>query len=306
MALAAATAETWGISGPAFLLAYLLIALAVGVSAGRAKGALADVGTASSLDELADRPHDVAFLNGGSELAVYSALSAMHLRGRIVTSHGNVQAAGRLEPDTDALEKAIHFTAAGSVPRRRLVFHRPVQTALRTIEDRLVTSGFLLSEDRRRQIRRVGFWMLGVAGLGLVRVLAVVAEARPVGFLVIAMLVVTVVAAVQLSLAPRRSRQGEQALAALRAEHPELSPEVVPDWRVHGPSGAALGIGIFGTSALWASDPGFAGEIEAQRILSEGSSGGSGTAGSAGGFAVSGGGDGGSGAVECGGGGCGG
>lgn len=287
MALAAATAETWGISGPAFLLAYLLIAVAVGIGVARERRALADVGP-RTVGDLASRPHDVAFLGGGAELAVYSALCAMHLRGTITTSRGSVQAVGRLGPDTDALEKAIHFTATGFMPRRRLVFHRPVQTALRTIEDRLVVGGYLLSEDRRQQIRRVGFWMLGVAGLGLVRVLAVVAEARPVGFLVVAMLVVTVVAAVQLSLAPRRSRQGEHALATLRAAHRELSPEIGPDWRVQGPTGAALGIGLFGMSALWASDPDFADEIEAQRVAS----GGSGAAGGTGGFAVSGGGDG--------------
>jgi uncharacterized protein (TIGR04222 family) len=157
------------------------------------------------------------------------------------------------------------------MPPRRLPFHRSVQTALAKIEDRLVAGGFLLSEERRRQIRRVGFWMLGVAALGLVRTLADVAEARPVGLLVVALLVVTAVAVVQLSLAPRRSRHGDHALSALRAEHHGLSPEVKPDWGVNGPDGAALGIGIFGTSALWASDPVFAGEIAVSRASTAGS-----------------------------------
>jgi uncharacterized protein (TIGR04222 family) len=271
VALAAATAQTWGISGPTFLLAYLLIAVAVGVASVRVRRTLADSGPTGPIDDLTTRAHDVAFLNGGSDLAVYSALSSMHLRGTIATSHGSVHAIGRLEPGTDALEKAIHLTATGSVARRRLVFHRPVQQALNTIEDRLVAGGFLLSEDRRQQIRRVGVWMLAVAGFGLVRMLAVVAEARPVGLLITAMLLVTVVATVQLSRGPRRSRHGDRALAALRAEHHELAPEVKPDWRIYGPAGAALGIGIFGTGALWASDPGFADEIEAQRVSSGGS-----------------------------------
>jgi uncharacterized protein (TIGR04222 family) len=227
----------------------------------------------------------------------------MHLRGTITTTRGSVQAVGLLAPGTDTLERAIHFTAAGTVTRRRLPFHRPVQTALATIEGRLVAGAFLLSDERRRQIRRVGFWMLGVAVLGLVRVLADVAEARPVGLLVVAMLVVTAVAAVQLGSAPRRSRRGDQALAALRAEHHGLSPDAEPDWQVYGPAGAALGIGIFGTSALWASEPGFARTIEAQGAAT----GGVGDAGGSGGLAVSGGGDGGGdGGGGCGGGGDGG
>jgi uncharacterized protein (TIGR04222 family) len=303
MALAAATAETWGISGPTFLLAYLLIAVAVGLAGFRARRALADPRTTSPVGDLTAHPHDVAHLNGGGELAVYSALAAMHLRGTITTARGRVQAAGRPAPGTDALEQAIHFTAAAPVARRRLSFQRPVVTALTQIEGRLVSGGFLLSDARRRQIRQVGLWMLGVAALGLVRVLADVAEARPVGFLVVALLVVTAVAVVQLGSAPRRSRGGDRALAALRAEHDGLSPDAEPDWQVYGPTGAALGIGIFGTSALWASDPGFARDIDAGRAAT----GGVGDAGGSGGLAVSGGGDGGGdGGGGCGGGGGGG
>jgi uncharacterized protein (TIGR04222 family) len=304
MALDAATADTWGISGPEFLLVYLLIAAAVLVAGTCARRALADPRATSPVGDLTARPHDISYLNGGGELAVYSALGAMHLRGTITgTGGGLVRASGRLAPDTDALEKAIHFTAAAPVQRRRLPFHRPVQTALLVIQDRLVTAGLLLSDEQRRRIRRVGVWMLGVALLGLVRLLAGIADAKPVGFLLVALVVVTVIALVQLTIAPRRTRLGDCTLARLRADHHALAPSLRPDWQVYGPAGAALSIGVFGTSALWASDPAFAEEIAAQRAASGGS-------GDGGGAAVSGGGDGGGsscgGGGGCGGGGCGG
>jgi uncharacterized protein (TIGR04222 family) len=283
MAPATATAETWGISGPTFLLAYALIATAVGVAGVRARRALAEPRTTRPASELTAHPHDVAHLNGGGELAVYSALCAMHLRGTITTADGSIRAVGRVEPGADALERAIHATATGAVARRRLPFHRPVQTALTVMEDRLVAGGFLLAEDRRRLIRRVGVWMLAVALLGLVRLLAAVAEARPVGLLVVALLVATVVALVQLHHAPRRSRHGDRVLAALRDQHDGLAPESEPDWQAQGPAGAALGIGIFGTRAVWASDPGFAEQIAAPRAIAGGGAA----------AAVSGGGDGG-------------
>jgi uncharacterized protein (TIGR04222 family) len=299
MALDAATADTWGISGPEFLLVYLVIAAAVLVAGMRARRALADPRATSPVGDPTTRPHDVSYLNGGAELAVYSALSAMHLRGTITgTGGGLVRASGRLTPDTDGLEKAIHFTAANPVQRRRLPFHRPVQTALLVIEERLVAAGLLLSEEQRRRIRSVGFWMLGVAGLGLVRLLAGIAEAKPVGYLLAALIVVAVIAVVQLTVAPRRTRLGDRTLAGLRTEHHGLAPALRPDWHVYGPAGAALSIGVFGTSALWASDPAFAREIAAQPA-GTGSAGGSG--GDGGGAAVGGGGGGG-----CGGGGCGG
>jgi uncharacterized protein (TIGR04222 family) len=298
-----ATADTWGISGPTFLLAYLVLAVAVWIAGTQTRRMLADPRATGPAADVTAHPHDVAYLNGGAELAVYSALSSMHLRGTITSSHGTVQSAGRLDPGTDGLERAIHFTARGQVRRSRLPFHRPVTTALSEIEKRLVGGGLLLSEEQRLRIRRVGVWMLAVAVLGLVRVLAGVAEAKPVGFLVAALIVVALVAVVQFARAPRRTRRGDRALAALRTEHHLLSPDVKPDWSIHGPAGAALGVGIFGMGALWASDPAFADELAAQRVAA-GSSGGDGGAGLSSYGADSGGGSGGDGGG--GGGGCGG
>jgi uncharacterized protein (TIGR04222 family) len=308
MTLAAVTADTWGISGPAFLLAYVVVAVAVAVAGTRARRALADPRARVPAGDLAARPHHVAYLNGGGDLAVYSALSAMHLRGTITTDHGSVRAAGRPDPGTDELEWAIHATAASAVQRRRLAFHRPVQTALAGMEERLVAAGLLLSDEQRGRIRRVGTWMLAVAGLGLVRLLAGIAEAKPVGFLVVALVLVAVVGAVQLARAPRRTRLGDRVLADLRTEHHSLSPDVTPDWAVYGPAGAALGIGIFGMGALWASDPAFADEIEAQRAAAGGSGDGGSIGGHSGGHSGSscGGGGGSSGGGGGGGGGCGG
>jgi uncharacterized protein (TIGR04222 family) len=288
MALAAATAETWGISGTTNVAAYLLIAVTIGTAGFCRRRALADPGTTRPVGDVTARPHDVAYLAGGGDLAVWSALCAMHLRGTLTAADGNVQAVGRIDPATDGLEKAIHATASSSVAHRRLVFHRSVQPELAAIEERLVTGGYLLSDDRRRQIRRVGFWMLALAVLGLMRVLADVAEARSVALLVPVLLIVTAVAVLQLARAPRRSRHGDRTLATLRAEHCALAPEREPDWRAHGPADAALGIGLFGTGALAASAPGFAREIAPRGAAAEGGV-------DIAGLAVSGGGDGGGG-----------
>jgi uncharacterized protein (TIGR04222 family) len=287
MALAAATAETWGITGSTFLPAYLLIAVTVGAAGICARRSLAEPGATKPIDDLTARPHDVAYLAGGGELAVWSALCAMHLRGTLTAADGTVRAVGRLDAAADALEKAIHATAGSPVGRRRLMFHRSVRPALATIEEQLVAGGFLLSEVRRRRIRRVGFWMLGVAVLGLVRVLANIADVQPVGLLGTVLLLVTAAAVVQLALAPRRTRRGNRALAALRDRHRALAPEREPDWQTCGPAGAALGIGLFGTGALAASAPGFAREIAPQVTIPR-------EAGISG-LAVSGGGDGGGG-----------
>lgn len=304
----AASADTWGISGPTFLIAYAVLAVAVLVAGVTTRRRLADPRVKHHVGDISTRPHDVAFLNGGAELAVYSALSSMHLHGTIVSARGNLRAAGRLDPDADELERAIHFTAgSGAVHRKRLPFHRPVATALTAVENRLSTAGLLLPAAQRRGIRAVGGWMLAVAGLGLVRILAGMAEAKPFGFLLVMMLVVVVVGAVQLFVAPRRSRLGDRTLRELRDRHHGLAPATRPDWAVYGPDDAALSIGIFGTTALWASDPAFADEIDAQRVAAGGGSDGGGgfSVGDSGGGDSGGGGGGGDGGGG-GGGGCGG
>ena len=69
-----------------------------------------------------------------------------------------------------------------------------------------------------------------------------------------------------LASAPRRTRRGDRTLAALRDENHALAPKERPDWALYGPVGAALGIGLFGMSAVWASDPAIAGELAVQRM----------------------------------------
>jgi uncharacterized protein (TIGR04222 family) len=299
----AAAGDTWGISGPGFLVMYLVIAVVVWVATTRARRALADPRPRHTAGDLSGHPHDVAYLNGGAELAVTSALSAMHLRGTIAPQRGSVQAIGRLDPGADDLEHAIHLTTRSAVARRRLPFHGPVATALKVIESGLVDAGLLVSPELRSRILRQGFWMLGVAALGLVRLLAGTADGKPAGFLLFALIGVVVVALVQLGRAPRRTRLGDRTLHELAQRHHTLSPTMRPDWAVYGPAAAALGVGIFGVGALWASDPAFADELALQKAAAAGggstSDGGSCSSGDSGGGSSCGGGG-------CGGGGCGG
>lgn len=289
---------TWGISGPVFLVGYLLLAAVVSVAAVQRRRALAD-GPDRPAHDLGG--HEVAYLNGGADLAVTSALTAMHLRGTVAPVKGLIHAVGRLDPGADALERAVHFTTGSPVQRSRLPVHRPVRSALDAVHKHLVGAGLLLSEPQRRRIRATGWSMGAVAGLGLLRLLAGVADSRPVGFLVVALLGVSLVTVVLLVRAPRRTRAGDRLLARLAHEHHELDPAQRPDWVAYGPATAALGVGIFGAGALWASDPAFAEELAMQRATT-GSGDGGGYAGSDGG----GGGDSGGGSGCGGGGGCGG
>ncbi len=299
--------DTWGISGPTFLLAYVVLAVAVVVAVVRTRGALADVAAERPAGRLDERPYDVAYLNGGAELAVTAALSAMSRTGTISTAgRGVVVAAARPESRADELERAVHHAASSPVPRHRLAAVGAVASALHRIEQRLIAAGLVLSAQRRQRIRLLGGWVLLVAAFGVVRIMAGAANGRPVGFLTVAVVLVVVAGLLLVATAPRRTRAGAALLRRLAADHHLLSPSLRPDWQVYGPVGAALAVGVFGVGALWAADPAFATELAAQRassagFLCGGSSGGGVSSGDSGGGSSCGGGGGG-----CGGGGCGG
>jgi uncharacterized protein (TIGR04222 family) len=301
-----AAAPTWGVSSGVFLLVYAVVAVVVLVASRRARRALADPAAGKALmPDLERHPHDLAYLNGGPDLAVYSALSAMHLRGTVSTARGVVRPAGHVHDCPNDLERVIHASTGSGVRVRRLAGYYEVARELRAARERLVAAGLLLSDEQRGRIRRVGLWMLAVAGLGLLRILAGVANAAPVGFITAMTFATAITAFVLMGTAPRRTGAGDRVLTRLRGEQHALAPSMSPDWTVYGPQGAALAIGIYGTTALWASDPAFAEELALQRSAAGSDGGASWSAGSWGGGSDGGSGGGGGGG-GCGGGGGGG
>jgi uncharacterized protein (TIGR04222 family) len=291
------TTSTWGISGPTFLVLYGLLAVMIAASWWLTRQQIrASRGFSLHPGELSRRPQDLAYLNGGPQLAIFSALSAMRLHGWVAVSSGAVQAVGHLGPGATDLERAIHAVATKPVHRLALPAQSPVWTALDAVARRLTRTGLLVSDGARLRLRRIGLWMAGVAVLGVVRLVAGVQSGHPVGFLILELLAVSVATIVMLRAIPRRTEHGDQVLAELRSLQYDLDPASRPNWTVYGPAAAALGVGLFGVSALWASDPAMAAELEAQRATALGGAGGYSAGGS----------DGGGGSSCGGGGGCGG
>ena len=139
--------ETWGISGPAFLLFYVVLAVVVLIASIRARRAVTRMGGAEPATAIRTRPHDVAYLNGGAELALVSALTALRLRGSIWSERGNAQAGcPRSDAGHDELERAVHAAVATPIHRKWIANNHWVADALAATERRLVDAGLLLSE----------------------------------------------------------------------------------------------------------------------------------------------------------------
>jgi uncharacterized protein (TIGR04222 family) len=284
--------NTWGISGPDFLVDYALLTAVVLIAVLVWRRAY--TGGPSVAVELTAT--QLAFLNGGRQLAVYSSIAALRAAGAIEGEGGRVRAVGPLPVPALELDRAVHNAAAGNPSQVEIEGDRRVQEILDRVEAGLLADGWLLTSAQRSLVRRGSLAMLAVLVLGAFRLAAGLSAGKPVGYLILMMLGVLVLV-LGLRAVGVKSRAARRVLATRRSEARHLAPSQHPAWSTYGPSGAALGVGLFGASALWAADPAFA-EAAAIQGRYPGTGGGGDGGGGCGGGGCGGGG--------CGGGGCGG
>ncbi|WP_326553030.1 TIGR04222 domain-containing membrane protein [Micromonospora sp. NBC_01813] len=291
--------DTWGIPGPTFLALYGIAALGL---------LIISIGYRLTMfaGNRDPRPGDltgtqVAHLTGGAPLAINAALGGLRGAGVIDVGGGRaLRASGPLPAGADELTAAVHYAAYQQRRVRDLAADPRIRQSLDRLQDHLEHAGLAASRARRVTARWLGAALLGLAGVGVLRLIAGLANGRPVGYLVL-LLALTVPVGLLLTIAvPRVTRSGRRALGELRRSHRHLSPSSRPAYATYGMTGAVMGVALFGSAALWTMDPDFAEAASIQRVAANGSGGGA--AGDSGGSG--GGGDGGGGG--CGGGGCGG
>jgi uncharacterized protein (TIGR04222 family) len=301
MIVYAAAGDTWGIPGPVFLLAFAagaVILTAWGlfhrarVFRGAAKVQLSQLG-----------PQQVAYLNGGDRLAVYSSLGALRGAGVVGVAPDNTLAPTAPMPaGVTPLDQAIYNAAGKRLRARHLVQDPWVRGALDQLRDQLERAGLVPTADDRRAARFGGSLLLLLLLAGVARIVAGLGNEKPVGGLAWICVAVFIAAFLLRRGGPRRTAAAGRALAELRRLNTHLAPASRPAVATYGAAGAAMGVALFGVGSLWAMDPAFAAEAEIERQASFGGLSGSSSA--CGGGGGAGGGDGGGGSG--GGGGCGG
>ncbi|MBB4961500.1 TIGR04222 domain-containing membrane protein [Micromonospora polyrhachis] len=295
----AAAGDTWGISGPVFLLVYFIAADLL-VFATLAHRFLLFAGPRGFRDADRLHPQQVAYLNGGARLAVDAALGGLRAAGALSGRNERIVSSGSLPVGATQLDQAIYNAVSQGIRPSALRTHQWVVQAIDQLRRQLEVAGLVPTLAQRRTARLVPLLLVGLVGLGAVRLIAGLSADKPVGFLIALLAIVTVVTVVLLVVVPRQTRAAKSALRQLRIRHVHLSPGNSPSYSSYGTTSAAMAVGLFGGAALWGLDPRFAAEAEVQRnaIASGGSSGSSGCGG--------GGGSDGGGGSGCGGGGCGG
>lgn len=327
MTTLAAASDPWGISGPGFLVGYLVLAAAVGTLSAAARRRLFAGNPATGRPAL--HPQQVAYLDGGPQRALHAALAGLRAAGVIGPAPADATGTGRgpvgarrrravlaptgaLPAGATGLDTAVYNAAGKRMTAAALARDPWVGAALGGLRQELETAGLLVGTPARARARRWALLVLAVAAVGVARVVVGVAGDHPVGFLVPLVLLVGVVGVVQFARSPTTARTGTTAVRTLRREHHHLSPDQSPAYATYGGDSAAMGVALYGTATFWSFDPDFASEVGIPRSEDTSSSGGYSGSGDGGGGSSgdgggsSGGGGGGGGGCGGGGGGCGG
>ncbi|CAG6398715.1 conserved membrane hypothetical protein [Actinacidiphila cocklensis] len=277
--------QPWGMSGPEFLAAYAAAFAAAGIATAALR---AGFRKRQDTDPTAGTgPADVytlAVVGGGTARVVDTAVQALIESGRLragrdhrITACGTPTAH---EPVQQAVlgcfdrERGLDISAA----RARGADSEPVRQVARSA----VARGLLLGPGSHRAAVTAALPLLAVLCVGVARLVNGVRLGRPVGLLVLALLVSGVITVVAAAKAPHRTLAGDRLLERARqggAPDPGLFGRYVDAYAPAGGDGlpvpaAVLGVAVLGAAGV--ADP------DLRQALYGGLSGSSGSSDSAG------------------------
>ncbi|MBL1073057.1 TIGR04222 domain-containing membrane protein [Nocardia sp. 2] len=300
-----AAADTWGISGPAFLGFYLLTALAAAVYGFTQRARIIR-------DTSHTRPHahpltvtETAMLFDDRR-PVLAGLAQLRGHGLISSAGTPTRGPDRItEQPLDSFSKALLAYLRTGHKKHVLAMSGASTGPLKTLRKSLVDRGYLLSPAQQRSLFLAALPLDALLVLGIIRIVAGSANHKPVVFLILAMIGVFILTV--LVMRPvRLTQQGRRTRQETMQRNSHLRPGNSPAYTSYGTDSAALAAALFGAAVIWQLDPELAGNTGTISASGSGGYSGSGSSCSGGGSGGDGGGGGGGGGCGGGGGGCGG
>lgn len=266
--------NTWGISGPVFLVIYaVLLAGTLALALTRwPRSAPTWASERGGLDE-----YEVAMLTGGSSLAAMVGLLNLDKAQAVELADGMVRDLARandfdademtaaklaelgvrtdvtlkkpLPADADPVERAVYNAVEQADPRLpgTIVSTAARAPVLSEIRDGLVRRGLLPDPDEVSRFRATWSWFVPVLLLGLARLGYGLSRGRPVMYLLLLLIATVGAMAVIARWSPRaKAADSEPVLAPLRRHY------LGADGTMRSRDGMALA--LVGTGSLWVTD----------------------------------------------------
>jgi uncharacterized protein (TIGR04222 family) len=277
--------NTWGISGPQFLLIYAGLLVLAGLVVVWGRWVLAKPPVTQPVDPTQLDPYELAVLSGGERLAVTTAIVQLSEAGAVTVRRDppTIVPSGPLPAGAHPVEQAIYAQGDGVAGRTPGV---PLLEAARTpalasLRDRLVRRGLLVRPERARRARMLVVAPGVVLLVGVARLAAGLANGKPVTYLVILLFGALFLLQWVWRRPLRATTQGAAVLRRLRGS--DLAAALWPGRRAQAPpilsGGPAFTVALLGAGALWSIDAELAGTL---RVPRHGSGWGTGSSGSSG------------------------
>lgn len=200
---------------------------------------------------------DIAFLGGGVDRVVDAALAALYCRKRVRVDAGTTPAkmwseASPAEPgDLHDVEARVLRAVPASIRISLSQVRKTARFTLHSMQDRLAREGLLESASSFRRLR----WMaalpvLAVMLLGVAKVFVGSSRDRPVGYLVVLLLLSLVFLLWRVKRLSHRTTDGEQLWKKLKKRPPVTAGQLEKNGLIHDPVHVALLVALEGYGAL--------------------------------------------------------
>jgi len=301
---AVTSANPFNWDGPTFLQFYVIlfpICLAIALFA---RYALRTPAAPAGGPPLHLSGYQLAYLNGGSGLAIQAAIASLVRKGFLAVSPGNrlvMPTAVPYQADRDF--EAFVYSRANSpsgVPIGQI--YATCMSRAAEIGEELKPLGLVVSDSQIATMKLVPFVIALIAPLvGVVKIAVGISRERPVSDLIVLCLFSLLITAIVLLRGARRSRYGDAVISQFRDRYAHMR-HIGHHQSSMSSDELLIAVGLFGLPCLVGSDMNYL----VQTFQPAGSGGSSSGCGGSSGSSCSGGGDGGGGGCGGGGGGCGG
>jgi uncharacterized protein (TIGR04222 family) len=241
------------LSGPEFLQFYALVLAAAFVTAAVLRYFLRWPGGEPQLGIRGFDAYETALLAGNDKTVIHAALAGLVHRGLLEadTVKRRLKATDAQSPKLHPLESEFYrqIKSTGVIEVDDALRMSPTHT-MRVMHERLETRGLLMTDTQAAIARFVPLIVaLLVPALGVMKVFVGVSRNRPVGYLIIFIIVSVVLAFWLFGRAAYRSRSGDKALASIRRDARALrSAARAPDRLAT--NDVSMAVALFGLGAV--------------------------------------------------------
>jgi uncharacterized protein (TIGR04222 family) len=239
--------------GPDFLVLYVLLAGGLAIVGGVLYAHMRTFGRGRRDAPDTLHPYALAFLAGGPRAAIQAAIVSGCRAGALLAHRtGGVTARGRVPSDAHPLDVAVVQAVHGRVGVPLSVLTRDVRGATEPLRQALEAEGLWAPAGLAVTARNVlGLGFVAVLALGAAKVFVGIGRDRPVGGLLVLLVLTSILGIVGWRAWRGRTARGDAWLVRQRIRYRELGQSMTePEGRdLHG-ADLALAFGLFGAPVL--------------------------------------------------------